>query len=149
MSFGHPLLLLTLLVLPLAVAVYFWLDRRRAKYAMTFTNMDVLASVMVGLQNLREGRGMGTYPQADPFFRDFLGKNIHVLMDLRQQLGLTVIMITHDLDTIFRTCNRVGVIIDRKMTSDTLEGITRNPHPWIQAYFHGERAQRFGQGKAQ
>jgi len=69
-----------------------------------------------------------------------------LLMDLRQQLGLTVIMITHDLDTIFRTCNRVGVIIDRKMTSDTLEGITRNPHPWIQAYFHGERALRFGQG---
>ena len=69
-----------------------------------------------------------------------------LLMDLRQQLGLTVIMITHDLDTIFRTCNRVGVIIDRKMTSDTLEGITANPHPWIQAYFHGERALRFGQG---
>jgi phospholipid/cholesterol/gamma-HCH transport system ATP-binding protein len=69
-----------------------------------------------------------------------------LLMDLRRQLGLTVIMITHDLDTIFRTCNRVGVIIDRKMTSDTLEGITRNPHPWIQDYFHGERALRFGQG---
>ncbi len=66
-----------------------------------------------------------------------------LLMDLRQQLGLTVVMITHDLDTIFRTCNRVGVIIDRKMTSDILEGITRNPHPWIQAYFHGERALRF------
>jgi len=66
-----------------------------------------------------------------------------LLMDLRQQLGLTVVMITHDLDTIFRTCNRVGVIIDRKMTSDTLEGITRNPHPSIQAYFHGERALRF------
>ena len=72
-----------------------------------------------------------------------------LLMDLRRQLGLTVIMITHDLDTIFRTCNRVGVIIDRKMTSDTLGGITRNPHPWIQAYFHGERALRFGQGKQQ
>ena len=70
-----------------------------------------------------------------------------LLMDLREQLGLTVIMITHDLDTIFRTCNRVGVIIDRKMTSDTLAGITDNPHPWIQAYFHGERALRFGQGK--
>ena len=66
-----------------------------------------------------------------------------LLMDLREQLGLTVIMITHDLDTIFRTCNRVGVIIDRKMTSDTLAGITANPHPWIQAYFHGERALRF------
>ena len=35
------------------------------------------------------------------------------------------------------------VIIDRKMTSDSLEGITHNPHPWIQAYFHGERALRF------
>ena len=68
-----------------------------------------------------------------------------LLMDLRRQLGLTVIMITHDLDTIFRTCNRVGVIIDRKMTSDTLEGIAANPHPWIQSYFHGERALRFGQ----
>jgi len=66
-----------------------------------------------------------------------------LLMDLRQQLGLTVVMITHDLDTIFRTCNRVGVIIDRKTTSDTLEGIVNNPHPWIQAYFHGERALRF------
>ncbi len=49
-------------------------------------------------------------------------------------------MITHDLDTIFRTCNRVGVIVDRRMEVDTLEGIVHNPHPWIQAYFHGERA---------
>ena len=71
-----------------------------------------------------------------------------LLMELREQLGLTVVMITHDLDTIFRTCNRVGVIIDRKMTSDTLDNITANPHPWIQAYFHGERAVRFGQGRA-
>jgi phospholipid/cholesterol/gamma-HCH transport system ATP-binding protein len=71
-----------------------------------------------------------------------------LLMDLREQLGLTVIMITHDLDTIFRTCNRVGVIIDRKMTSDSLTGITANPHPWIQAYFHGERAERFGPGRS-
>jgi phospholipid/cholesterol/gamma-HCH transport system ATP-binding protein len=70
-----------------------------------------------------------------------------LLMDLRAQLGLTVIMITHDLDTIFRTCNRVGVIIDRRMTSDTLENIANNPHPWIQAYFHGERAVRFGTGR--
>jgi phospholipid/cholesterol/gamma-HCH transport system ATP-binding protein len=66
-----------------------------------------------------------------------------LLMDLHKQLSLTVVMITHDLDTIFRTCNRVGVIIDRQMTSDTLDGITRNTHPWIQAYFHGERAVRF------
>jgi Ca-activated chloride channel homolog len=48
MSFGHPLLLLTLLVLPLLVLVYFLLERRRARYAVTFTNLDVLASVAEG-----------------------------------------------------------------------------------------------------
>ena len=59
---------------------------------------------------------------------------------LQKELKLTVVMITHDLDTIFRTCNRVGVIVDRHMEVDTLDGIVNNPHPWIQAYFHGERA---------
>jgi phospholipid/cholesterol/gamma-HCH transport system ATP-binding protein len=63
-----------------------------------------------------------------------------LIMFLRQELGLTVVMITHDLDTIFRTCNRVGVIVDHRMVSDTLEGIVRHPHPWIRAYFGGERA---------
>jgi phospholipid/cholesterol/gamma-HCH transport system ATP-binding protein len=63
-----------------------------------------------------------------------------LLLYLHQHLHLTVVMITHDLDTIFRTCNRVGVIVDRRMVSDTLAGIMDNPHPWIQAYFHGVRA---------
>jgi phospholipid/cholesterol/gamma-HCH transport system ATP-binding protein len=69
-----------------------------------------------------------------------------LVMALQRQLRLTIVMITHDLDTIFRTCNRVGVIVDRKMISDSLEGILANPHPWIHDYFHGERALRFGQG---
>jgi phospholipid/cholesterol/gamma-HCH transport system ATP-binding protein len=63
---------------------------------------------------------------------------------LQRELKLTVVMITHDLDTIFQVCNRVGVIVDGRMVSDTLEGIQRNPHPWIQAYFRGERAQLRG-----
>jgi phospholipid/cholesterol/gamma-HCH transport system ATP-binding protein len=67
-----------------------------------------------------------------------------LLIGLQQELALTVVMITHDLDTIFRTCNRVGVIVDRKMLTDSLEGIVANPHPWIQSYFHGDRAARFG-----
>jgi len=58
---------------------------------------------------------------------------------LQQHLNLTIIMITHDLDSIFRTCNRVGVIVDGHMESDTLERIVDYPNPWIQAYFHGER----------
>jgi phospholipid/cholesterol/gamma-HCH transport system ATP-binding protein len=66
-----------------------------------------------------------------------------LLLYLHQHLHLTVVMITHDLDTIFRTCNRVGVIVDRRMVTDTLTGIMDNPHPWIQAYFHGVRARGY------
>jgi len=67
-----------------------------------------------------------------------------LLMTLQRQLALTVVMITHDLDTIFRTCNRVGVIVDRRMISGSLAEIVDHPHPWIREYFHGERALRFG-----
>jgi phospholipid/cholesterol/gamma-HCH transport system ATP-binding protein len=63
-----------------------------------------------------------------------------LILYLQKELRLTVVMITHDLDTIFRTCNRVGVIVNRHMEVDTLDGIVNNPNPWIQAYFHGERA---------
>ena len=48
MTFGHPLLLLTLLALPAAAALYLFLERRPVRYAMTFTNLDVLASVSRG-----------------------------------------------------------------------------------------------------
>jgi phospholipid/cholesterol/gamma-HCH transport system ATP-binding protein len=63
-----------------------------------------------------------------------------LVLYLQQHLKLTIVMITHDLDSIFRTCNRVGVIVDKRMESDTLERIVEHPNPWIQAYFHGERA---------
>ncbi len=67
-----------------------------------------------------------------------------LLVGLQRELALTVVMITHDLDSIFRTCNRVGVIVDRKMVSGDLAAIAAHPHPWIQSYFHGDRARRFG-----
>ncbi len=69
-----------------------------------------------------------------------------LLLYLQRTLRLTVVMITHDLDTIWRTCNRVGVIVDRRMITDTLDGIARNPHPWIQEYFHGPRGRTAAQG---
>ena len=67
-----------------------------------------------------------------------------LILYLQKQLRLTVVMITHDLDSIFRTCNRVGVIVDKKMEIDTLERIVEHPHPWIQSYFHGVRARARG-----
>ena len=67
-----------------------------------------------------------------------------LLLYLRGELKLTVVMITHDLDTIFRTCTRVGVLVEGHMISDTLEGIVQNTQPWIHAYFQGERARQRG-----
>jgi len=63
-----------------------------------------------------------------------------LVMDLQRGLSLTVVMITHDLDTIVRVCNRVGVIVDGRMIAGTLEEIMQNEHPWIRDYFHGERS---------
>jgi phospholipid/cholesterol/gamma-HCH transport system ATP-binding protein len=63
-----------------------------------------------------------------------------LVLFLQKELKLTIVMITHDLDSIFRTCNRVGVIVNRRMESDTVERIVDHPNPWIQEYFHGERA---------
>jgi phospholipid/cholesterol/gamma-HCH transport system ATP-binding protein len=63
-----------------------------------------------------------------------------LLLYLHSQLRLTVVMITHDLDTLFRTCNRVGVIVDGRMITDTLDGLLQNQNPWIREYFHGPRA---------
>lgn len=59
---------------------------------------------------------------------------------LHKSLRLTIVMITHDLDTLIATCNRVAVLVDRKIVVDTLPGIMKHPHPWIQEYFHGPRA---------
>ncbi len=62
-----------------------------------------------------------------------------LVLELQQSLGLTVVMITHDLDTIFRVSNRVGVIVDVRMIVGTVEEIVGSDHPLIREYFHGER----------
>jgi len=63
-----------------------------------------------------------------------------LLLYLHRELRLTVVMITHDLDSLFRTCSRVGVIVEGRMITDTLAGIMTNTQPWIREYFHGPRA---------
>lgn len=70
-----------------------------------------------------------------------------LLLYLHSQLRLTVVMITHDLDTLFRTCSRVGVIVDRHMITDSLDGMLHNENPWIRDYFHGPRARAAGQAE--
>ena len=62
-----------------------------------------------------------------------------LVLYLRDTLRLTIVMVTHDLDTLARTCDRVAVLVDRRVIVDTLEAITANEHPWIRHYFHGGR----------
>jgi phospholipid/cholesterol/gamma-HCH transport system ATP-binding protein len=62
-----------------------------------------------------------------------------LVLYLRDSLHLTIVMVTHDLDTLARTCDRVAVLVDGKVITDTFEGIVANEHPWIRHYFHGGR----------
>lgn len=63
-----------------------------------------------------------------------------LLRTLRNALGFSVFMVTHDLDTLYATCDRVAVLARGKvLVADSLAVIERHPDPWIQDYFHGPR----------
>jgi phospholipid/cholesterol/gamma-HCH transport system ATP-binding protein len=65
----------------------------------------------------------------------------HLIRNLQQTLGLTVYMITHDLDSIFSVCDRVAVLADRHVVREgSPQELAKNPgHPWVAEYFCGER----------
>ncbi len=60
-----------------------------------------------------------------------------LLKKLQRTLNLTVIMITHDLDSLMSVCDRVAVLIDHGLVVDTPQALKKHPHPWIQDYFQG------------
>lgn len=64
-----------------------------------------------------------------------------LILMLRKTLGLTIVMVTHDLDSLRKLCDRIGVLVHKKMVVGTLPELMQNPDPWIQSYFHGERGQ--------
>ena len=62
-----------------------------------------------------------------------------LVKDLQKSLNLTVFMVTHDLDTLRATTDRIAVLVDKKIVVGTIEELRKNPHPWIQEYFSGPR----------
>jgi len=63
-----------------------------------------------------------------------------LVRSLSQALGLTVFLVTHDLDTLAATCDRIAVLSDGKVLAvGPLDEVRKNPHPWIQEYFSGPR----------
>jgi phospholipid/cholesterol/gamma-HCH transport system ATP-binding protein len=63
-----------------------------------------------------------------------------LIRTLANALGLTVFLVTHDMDSLYNLCDRVAVLADGKMiVVDTVEVVERHPHPWIRECFQGPR----------
>lgn len=61
-------------------------------------------------------------------------------LELQETLGLTVFLITHDLDTLYEICDRVAVLADKRVIAvGTIPELLATDHPWIQEYFNGPR----------
>jgi phospholipid/cholesterol/gamma-HCH transport system ATP-binding protein len=63
-----------------------------------------------------------------------------LIRQLNESLGITVVIVTHDLTTLFTVCGRIAVLVDRKITVDTADKLLKSGHPWIREFFHGPRA---------
>jgi phospholipid/cholesterol/gamma-HCH transport system ATP-binding protein len=69
-----------------------------------------------------------------------------LIRDLQRSLGLTVFLVTHDLDSLHAICDRIAVLVDRKVKVGTMAQMLADSHPWIREYFHGPRARAAGIG---
>jgi phospholipid/cholesterol/gamma-HCH transport system ATP-binding protein len=68
-----------------------------------------------------------------------------LIRTLQQTLGLTVFMVTHDLDSLHHICDRIAVLADRKViAAGPLAAMLASEHPWMKAYFRGKRSRLAG-----
>lgn len=64
-----------------------------------------------------------------------------LIRSLQQAMGLSVFLVTHDLDTLQATCDRIAVLAERRvLATGTMAQMLAVDHPWVHAYFHGPRA---------
>ncbi|MDN5786185.1 ABC transporter ATP-binding protein [Pseudorhodobacter sp.] len=64
-----------------------------------------------------------------------------LIRQLSRTMGLTVFLVTHDLDTLHATCDRIAVLAERKvLVTGTMTEMLAVDHPWVHDYFHGPRA---------
>ncbi|MDO9411145.1 MAG: ABC transporter ATP-binding protein [Pseudolabrys sp.] len=64
-----------------------------------------------------------------------------LIMTLQETLGVSIFMVTHDLDSLHRTCDRIAVLGEGKIVEcGTMEKMLASEHPWLKSYFHGVRA---------
>ncbi len=64
-----------------------------------------------------------------------------LIRKLSGTMGLTVFLVTHDLDTLHATCDRIAVLAEKRvLVTGTMEDMLQVDHPWVREYFHGPRA---------
>jgi phospholipid/cholesterol/gamma-HCH transport system ATP-binding protein len=64
-----------------------------------------------------------------------------LIRTLQRTLGLTVFMVTHDLDSLASACDRIAALADKKVVAvGSLAEMLACEHPWVKSYFRGERA---------
>lgn len=64
-----------------------------------------------------------------------------LIRSLQKALGLSVFLVTHDLDTLHATCNRIAVLAEKRvLVTGTMADMQKVDHPWVHSYFHGPRA---------
>lgn len=68
-----------------------------------------------------------------------------LIVSLKQVLDLTVLMVTHDLDSLYAIADRIAVLVDKCTVIGTIETLSRDPHGWIHDYFNGPRARAAAQ----
>ena len=75
------------------------------------------------------------------------GEFDELVATLKQTLGLTVFMVTHDLDSLYTACDRIAALGDgRIIAQGTIEEMLASDHPWLRSYFHGKRARALTTG---
>lgn len=68
-----------------------------------------------------------------------------LIRTLQRTLGLTVFMVTHDLDSLHTICDRIAVLADKKViAAGPMATMLASEHPWLKAYFRGRRARATG-----
>jgi phospholipid/cholesterol/gamma-HCH transport system ATP-binding protein len=65
-----------------------------------------------------------------------------LILQMNRSLGITMVLVTHDLTTLLTVCGRVAMLVDGKVTVDTPERLLQSRQPWIREFMHGARAQR-------
>lgn len=72
-----------------------------------------------------------------------------LIATLQRTLGLTVFMVTHDLDSLYSVCDRIAALGEGKILAEgPIETMLESDHPWLRSYFHGKRARAVMAGGA-